>query len=506
MVWKLSSRSHLVPFPVPSLLYTVSNSFTKIIISRGPSSDVHSLLCFTSLVWTHFSPPESKSCTFCSVRTETPTMSSDFLTPFLELDEEFYKNFRGLEATDGRHVCSQQQQQQQQQQRSQRLLGFQRRHSLCPVTLPNSKFNSSSFEVNDSTCWGLGLVPNQQWCRENQLPRSTLSHIPFRVDRSVSMIEGSERSLVHKEDKVPSVSPSVLLPPPGLCLSSTSISSTASSASRPAAPSPHISTRYKTELCRTYEENGTCKYGTKCQFAHGVEELRGLSRHPKYKTEPCRTFHTIGFCPYGARCHFVHNGDELTACSGSSSSSSSTSAQQQKLKPPLLRHSLSFAGFSSAHMFHPVEESQPSSFLFTRAPSVSPPPSSSGSPELLSPLFPEPAPLKHCSYHFSGITDLTGDSSDCGLHFYGVKDSIGTKPPASAFTTKKLKLPYGLGQQLPVSVSGLPGLQRCSSADSLSEEGYTSSCSTSSSSSGTESPSFEGRRLPIFSRLSISDE
>lgn len=70
------------------------------------------------------------------------------------------------------------------------------------------------------------------------------------------------------------------------------------------------STRYKTELCRPFEENGHCKYGDKCQFAHGAHELRSLSRHPKYKTELCRTFHTTGFCPYGPRCHFVHNEDE----------------------------------------------------------------------------------------------------------------------------------------------------------------------------------------------------
>ncbi|XP_049540380.1 protein TIS11 [Anopheles darlingi] len=68
--------------------------------------------------------------------------------------------------------------------------------------------------------------------------------------------------------------------------------------------------RYKTELCRPYEEAGECKYGDKCQFAHGMHELRNLQRHPKYKTELCRTFHSVGFCPYGPRCHFVHNAEE----------------------------------------------------------------------------------------------------------------------------------------------------------------------------------------------------
>jgi len=68
--------------------------------------------------------------------------------------------------------------------------------------------------------------------------------------------------------------------------------------------------RYKTELCRPYEENGTCKYGDKCQFAHGRAELRPVARHPKYKTDLCKTYHTTGLCPYGPRCHFIHNDDE----------------------------------------------------------------------------------------------------------------------------------------------------------------------------------------------------
>jgi len=63
---------------------------------------------------------------------------------------------------------------------------------------------------------------------------------------------------------------------------------------------------YKTELCRSFEETGSCRYGLKCQFAHGRAELRVISRHPKYKTEVCKTFHTIGTCPYGKRCRFIH--------------------------------------------------------------------------------------------------------------------------------------------------------------------------------------------------------
>lgn len=343
-----------------------------------------------------------------------------------------------------------------QQQLSSRAVGFQRRHSYCPVTLTNSKFFSSD---PDGT-WDLAVGPQQQWSRE--LPRSVLSHIPFRGDRSISMIEGGATLSREAPDPLPL--------PPGLDLNC-----------RPPS-GPLISTRYKSELCRTYEESGACKYGAKCQFAHGSDELRGLSRHPRYKTEHCRTFHSIGFCPYGARCHFIHNADELRSAGALS-----------RPRPPQLRHSISFSGFSTALCFQPVDQTGP--LLFSRASSVSPPPSTTGTPDLQSPLFPEPGPLRHCSYPFSGLLGL-GDNS--ALHFSAVTDTVCTSPQPPGLRTEQLP---GLG---PGGHRAGP-LQRCSSADSLSEEGYNSSCSLSSS-GRSDSPSFEARRLPIFSRLSITDE
>ncbi|CAI8005388.1 mRNA decay activator protein ZFP36L1 [Geodia barretti] len=75
-------------------------------------------------------------------------------------------------------------------------------------------------------------------------------------------------------------------------------------------PTGVSTSRYKTELCRPYQEYRVCKYGDKCQFAHGIHDLRVMPRHPKYKTELCRTYHSTGLCPYGPRCHFIHNLDE----------------------------------------------------------------------------------------------------------------------------------------------------------------------------------------------------
>ena len=35
-----------------------------------------------------------------------------------------------------------------------------------------------------------------------------------------------------------------------------------------------LSRRYKTELCSNYVDNGICKYGKRCLFAHGEGDLR----------------------------------------------------------------------------------------------------------------------------------------------------------------------------------------------------------------------------------------
>ncbi|KAK1785097.1 hypothetical protein P4O66_018527 [Electrophorus voltai] len=386
-------------------------------------------------------------------------MPSNFLTPFTELDDEFCQNFRSLEMIDCASPALQ----------KQRVVGFQRRHSLCPVTLPNSKFNSSSTDsAGDNGVWPLTTL-NQQWTHEHQqLPRSSLNHIPFRVDRSVSMIEGHVSSLGE-----PTAQP--LPPPPGLNISSSSLST-----AKAFTATPPVSTRYKTELCRTYEESGTCKYGAKCQFAHGMEELRGLNRHPKYKTEPCRTFHTIGFCPYGARCHFIHNADEQH------SHPESTQRQKPRERPQLLRQSVSFAGFSSQALTGFQALTEP--LAFSRAASVSPPPST-GSPDLLSPLFSDPGNRKY-SYRFSA--DLGSDTP----RFYAAGDPKAHVDCAQNLVTQN-------AHRSSFTFTGLAALQRTASADSLSDqEGYSSS----SSLSGCDSPGIEGRRLPIFSRLSVSDD
>ncbi len=69
-----------------------------------------------------------------------------------------------------------------------------------------------------------------------------------------------------------------------------------------------LSHKYKTELCKNWEEHGYCTYGTKCRFAHGVQELNCKERlNGKYKSRPCQAFFSTMFCPYGGRCLFKHD-------------------------------------------------------------------------------------------------------------------------------------------------------------------------------------------------------
>ena len=97
---------------------------------------------------------------------------------------------------------------------------------------------------------------------------------------------------------------------------------------------------YKTELCRSWEETGTCRYGNKCQFAHSGEEVRGIDRHPKYKTEMCKTFWERRTCPYGKTCCFIHTrSDKLNDKNGPMSAGPLTngSASPNQMAPQRLR-------------------------------------------------------------------------------------------------------------------------------------------------------------------------
>eukprot|EP00484_Ammonia_sp_Unknown_P020151 CAMPEP_0197035630 /NCGR_PEP_ID=MMETSP1384-20130603/13369_1 /TAXON_ID=29189 /ORGANISM="Ammonia sp." /LENGTH=445 /DNA_ID=CAMNT_0042465715 /DNA_START=133 /DNA_END=1470 /DNA_ORIENTATION=+ len=70
---------------------------------------------------------------------------------------------------------------------------------------------------------------------------------------------------------------------------------------------------YKTELCTNWMLTGSCTYGNKCHFAHGVEDLKPRMRVENYKTQPCCDPAREGCrrCMYGRRCNYCHPGEAI---------------------------------------------------------------------------------------------------------------------------------------------------------------------------------------------------
>merc|ERR1712096_112018 len=81
---------------------------------------------------------------------------------------------------------------------------------------------------------------------------------------------------------------------------------------------------YKTALCDYWMKTGTCKYGSKCHYAHGHDEMRsspesnGRNGEPilfksdfPYKTVLFDKWAKTGTCKYGSKCHYAHGRDEL---------------------------------------------------------------------------------------------------------------------------------------------------------------------------------------------------
>lgn len=67
----------------------------------------------------------------------------------------------------------------------------------------------------------------------------------------------------------------------------------------------------KSSLCKNFTDKGHCPYGSRCQFAHGPQELRiNLDQNRSYKTKECQAFRK-GACSYGQRCNFIHRPEPL---------------------------------------------------------------------------------------------------------------------------------------------------------------------------------------------------
>ncbi|XP_054650496.1 mRNA decay activator protein ZFP36 isoform X2 [Dunckerocampus dactyliophorus] len=373
--------------------------------------------------------------------------------------------------------------------------GFISQQCSCDTSLSLTTLSCLDTGPSDNVFLSSSMWGQQPENHQTPHPSSQWRKQGFLSQRSVSMVEtgstaaaslgwpGADMMMNGQEG----ISPTALNP---------SMSSSTSSVSS-------ASSRYKTELCRSFTESGMCKYGGKCQFAHGPDELRDLSRHPKYKTEPCRTFHTIGFCPYGIRCHFVHNNEEEKNHLSHSSSCFSSNFVPQSLpssrsnRIPLIKQSISFAGFPSTPQ-QALPPPLPPSASFTCAPSASPP--CADITDLLSQVFleMEPSTLEASTapqYQSPAAADPRSPflpSPDSGCSPSGpspsLSPSLRQSPGASTLFSQSL------GTRSP-SYTSLSDQDQDggSSASSLS---VLEACGGNS----------EGKRLAVFSQLSVPED
>ncbi|KAJ7942518.1 Calmodulin-binding transcription activator 2 [Quillaja saponaria] len=64
---------------------------------------------------------------------------------------------------------------------------------------------------------------------------------------------------------------------------------------------------FKIEMCNKLQEIGTCPYGDRCKFSHGIEELCPVICHPPYKTGVCRMVLTDFVFPENTHLQNVNN-------------------------------------------------------------------------------------------------------------------------------------------------------------------------------------------------------
>ncbi|TKS85233.1 mRNA decay activator protein ZFP36L2-B [Collichthys lucidus] len=264
------------------------------------------------------------------------------------------------------------------------------------------------------------------------------------------------------------------------------------------------STRYKTELCRPFEENGSCKYGEKMSVRSRLPRVEELVPPPQRRPAPAANANVQSGEARSARelCGYGHR---------------EVLPPQQQLgytqrDRPKLHHSLSFSGFSTHHGLESPLLDSPTS----RTP---PPPTTASSCTSASSFYEEVLSP-------NSVSCINSAFSFPGQNLKALLAPLAVHTPSGYANNHSTGAYYGNMQSsvCPPSpptynMSHLQALRRLSESpvfepppsppDSLSDrESYASgSLSSSGSLSGSESPSLDaGRRLPIFSRLSISDD
>ncbi len=65
--------------------------------------------------------------------------------------------------------------------------------------------------------------------------------------------------------------------------------------------------RYKTQLCKNFELDNSCKWGKNCSFAHGLSEMKINSKDLTFNNQiVCKDYYELLDCHQNPFCPFLH--------------------------------------------------------------------------------------------------------------------------------------------------------------------------------------------------------
>ncbi|CAL8107870.1 unnamed protein product [Prunus armeniaca] len=95
---------------------------------------------------------------------------------------------------------------------------------------------------------------------------------------------------------------------------------------------------YKTDLCRSWEDSGSCRYTSKGQIAPGKEKPRPTRFPVKNKSEAlmCKSYTGTGLCTPSPKSHFVHPvmAISVTEAASATTQAASSTAPKATMKTP----------------------------------------------------------------------------------------------------------------------------------------------------------------------------
>ncbi|KAJ9188824.1 hypothetical protein P3X46_000185 [Hevea brasiliensis] len=221
-----------------------------------------------------------------------------------------------------------------------------------------SRISSSACNATNDAFSSRAITANSSNFGRSLLPLSSVENVMSSPVYGTPVKVVDDEVLVMDEILVDSLSGGKVL---------RSLSSNSSDSPSNSSSSPQIRV-YKTELCRSWEDFGHCRYGSKCQFVHGKEELRPTCYPMKNEAET-HTFksHSAASYSYGQKSRFL-----MAEAVVAASQTASVSKPDYKNKSPVITIQSVYFSKNTSPIITPMHCTKPEVYIKTPAASVKP--------------------------------------------------------------------------------------------------------------------------------------